>query len=53
MNENRCPRCGWPLAELPARQSVSQGSVDYTRCFCGSWLVRVDGWVVGATRPSP
>ena len=54
MEENRCPRCGWPLAELPASATVpgSIGSrADYVRCLCGSWLARVNGVVVGATRP--
>jgi hypothetical protein len=54
--ENRCPRCGWPLAELPASaaQPVSH-RLDYVRCVCGSWLARLDGEVVGAThaRPAP
>ncbi|WP_199730410.1 hypothetical protein [Amycolatopsis panacis] len=53
MNENRCPRCGWPLAELPASAvfPASPGSrADYVRCLCGSWLTRLAGVVVGATR---
>ncbi|ANN17726.1 hypothetical protein SD37_20125 [Amycolatopsis orientalis] len=54
MEENSCPRCGWPLAELPGcttkSQRMSQGRLDYLRCLCGSWLTRVDGVVIGATR---
>ncbi|MEU3624771.1 hypothetical protein BS329_34885 [Amycolatopsis coloradensis] len=54
MEANKCPRCGWPLAELPRNatnsQRVSQGSLDYIRCLCGSWLARVDGVVLGATK---
>ncbi|KZB86527.1 hypothetical protein [Amycolatopsis regifaucium] len=54
MESNECPRCGWPLAELPGStansQRVSQGRLEYVRCLCGSWLARVDGVVVGATK---
>ncbi|WP_410657660.1 hypothetical protein [Amycolatopsis sp. lyj-112] len=54
MEENTCPRCGWPLAELPGAtrnsQRVSQGRLEYVRCLCGSWLARVDGVVIGATK---
>lgn len=51
MESNRCPRCGWPLAELPvtAARPVTH-RLDYVRCVCGSWLARLDGEVVGATR---
>ena len=54
MDRNRCPRCGWPLAELPATaaQPVS-ARLDYVRCVCGSWLARLDGEIVGATRARP
>jgi hypothetical protein len=56
MDENRCPRCAWPLAELPTpadfAHRVSRGHVDYRRCVCGSWLALVNGMVVGATRVS-
>ncbi|WP_340681998.1 hypothetical protein LCL61_25170 [Amycolatopsis coloradensis] len=54
MEANKCPRCGWPLAELPGSatnsQRVSQGRLEYVRCLCGSWLARVDGVVIGATK---
>ncbi|RSM56304.1 hypothetical protein [Amycolatopsis sp. WAC 01376] len=54
MEANMCPRCGWPLAELPGSvrntQRVSQGRLEYVRCLCGSWLTRVDGVVIGATK---
>ncbi|WP_191252198.1 hypothetical protein [Amycolatopsis oliviviridis] len=54
MESNVCPRCTWPLAELPGSatksQQVSQGRLEYVRCLCGSWLARVDGVVIGATR---
>ncbi|OXM54204.1 hypothetical protein CFP75_03785 [Amycolatopsis alba DSM 44262] len=54
METNRCPRCGWPPAELPGSttrsQRVSQGTLVYARCLCGSWLALVDGVVIGATR---
>ncbi|MFC3451567.1 hypothetical protein [Amycolatopsis speibonae] len=57
MEANMCPRCGWPLAELPGSttksQRVSQGRLDYVRCLCGSWLTRVDGVVIGATKSQP
>ncbi|MEA5361183.1 hypothetical protein VA596_16680 [Amycolatopsis sp., V23-08] len=49
MDIHRCPRCGWPLAELPAAQPVSR-RLEYVRCVCGSWLARLDGQVVGATK---
>jgi len=51
MDTNRCPRCGWPLAELPSAvtQPVSH-RLAYLRCVCGSWLARLDGQVVGATQ---
>ncbi|MEW2499486.1 hypothetical protein ACQPXB_25110 [Amycolatopsis sp. CA-161197] len=55
MDENRCPRCGWPLAELPPSAVVpgSRGSrADYVRCLCGSWVARLGGVVVGSTRPA-
>ncbi|MEV6611684.1 hypothetical protein [Kutzneria sp. NPDC051319] len=53
MTDETCPRCSWPVAELPpqARHPGRQG-VEYLRCLCGSWLARVDGVVVGATRAS-
>jgi hypothetical protein len=54
MEQNTCPRCGWPLAELPRTsvrsQPVSGGNLEYVRCVCGSWLARVDGVVIGATK---
>ncbi|MFK0250588.1 hypothetical protein ACIQUM_38330 [Amycolatopsis azurea] len=54
MESNLCPRCGWPLAELPGSvtksQRVSGGRLEYVRCLCGSWLARVDGVVIGATK---
>jgi uncharacterized protein with PIN domain len=55
MDENRCPRCGWPLAELPASAVVpasrAGSRTDYLRCLCGSWIARHGGTVVGSTRP--
>jgi hypothetical protein len=54
MEENLCPRCGWPVAELPRSadsvQLMSRGRLDYVRCVCGNWLARINGIVVGATR---
>ncbi|OXM46460.1 hypothetical protein CFP71_37005 [Amycolatopsis thailandensis] len=54
MESNLCPRCGWPTAELPGSATdshrVSQGRLEYIRCLCGSWLARVDGVVIGATK---
>ncbi|WP_092534183.1 hypothetical protein [Amycolatopsis arida] len=48
-----CPRCGCPVRELcpvePGHR-MSQGRLTYLRCVCGSWLVRLDGTVVAATR---
>ncbi|WP_344864710.1 hypothetical protein [Amycolatopsis ultiminotia] len=52
MDENRCPRCGWPLAELPCSAVVSpspRSRAEYVHCLCGSWVVRFGGTVVGAT----
>jgi hypothetical protein len=49
MDRNRCPRCGWPLAELTTARPVTH-RLDYVRCVCGSWLAHLDGEVVGATR---
>ena len=53
MEQNLCPRCGCPLIELTqvtAVQRVANGGMDYVHCVCGSWLARVNGVVVGATR---
>jgi hypothetical protein len=51
MTDETCPRCSWPVAELPndVRYPGRQG-VEYLRCLCGSWLATVEGIVVGATR---
>jgi hypothetical protein len=54
MVENRCPRCGWPIAELAAGSvhPVAQGRVTYRRCVCGSWVLQVNGAVVASTTGS-
>jgi hypothetical protein len=51
MDENRCPRCGWPLDELPASTVARGRGTDYLHCVCGSWVVCVGGVVVGSTLP--
>ncbi|WP_158891685.1 hypothetical protein [Amycolatopsis anabasis] len=54
MPDDLCPRCGWPLAELPSStrsvHPVSSGRVSYRRCVCGSWLLQLNGRIAGATR---
>ncbi|EME52459.1 hypothetical protein H074_33169 [Amycolatopsis decaplanina DSM 44594] len=35
---------------MTTAQRVSQGRLEYVRCLCGSWLARVDGVVIGATK---
>ncbi|MGC7096407.1 hypothetical protein ACPZ19_17155 [Amycolatopsis lurida] len=51
MNVERCPRCGWPAEETTpdSRHRTGDGTLCYRRCVCGSWLVRLDGRLVGAT----
>ncbi|WP_170200523.1 MULTISPECIES: hypothetical protein [Prauserella] len=54
MIDQRCPRCGWPIRELPvpaaSTHPMSSGQVSYRRCVCGSWLLVLNGEVLGATR---
>ncbi|NYI91997.1 hypothetical protein HNR02_005372 [Amycolatopsis endophytica] len=53
MDDERCPRCQWPLTELQRSGSshpASAGRVDYRRCVCGTWLLVVNGTLTGATR---
>ncbi|WP_170140191.1 hypothetical protein [Prauserella marina] len=56
MNDQRCPRCGWPVRELPpsagSAHPMSDGYASYRRCVCGSWLLQVNGVVIGATGAS-
>ncbi|MEU6641733.1 hypothetical protein ABZ863_04215 [Saccharomonospora sp. NPDC046836] len=51
-DQHRCPHCGWPARELPADSvhASSRGRLSYRRCLCGSWLLELDGVVLGATR---
>ncbi|WP_170160513.1 hypothetical protein [Prauserella muralis] len=55
MDDQRCPRCGWPVTELPTPAAsvhpMARGQVSYRRCVCGSWLLESDGVVLGATAP--
>lgn len=53
MNDERCPRCQWPLSELlhgGSSHPVAAGRLDYRRCVCGTWLLIVNGVLAGATR---
>ncbi|SFQ55012.1 hypothetical protein SAMN05421810_109127 [Amycolatopsis arida] len=38
------------LCPVEPGHRMSQGRLTYLRCVCGSWLVRLDGTVVAATR---
>ncbi|WP_051116629.1 hypothetical protein [Amycolatopsis nigrescens] len=53
MEENTCPRCGWPLRKLVwaegSAHPVSTGHVSYRRCVCGAWVLRFDDEPIAAT----
>ncbi|MFI8853881.1 hypothetical protein [Streptomyces sp. 891-h] len=46
---DRCALCGWPLHdpyEIVSRHPVTEGTVVYARCACGTlrvWLARASG----------